>query len=42
MAHPHRLSKFGWKPTETKKLLLMESLREEVLVYLRELGKIPA
>jgi hypothetical protein len=42
MCHAHRLSKFGWKPTETKNLSLMESLREEVLVYLRETGKIPA
>ncbi|EKM82153.1 hypothetical protein AGABI1DRAFT_105483 [Agaricus bisporus var. burnettii JB137-S8] len=42
MAHAHHLSRFGWKPAETKKVLLMESLREEVLVYLRQLGKIPA
>ncbi|KAF9448159.1 NAD(P)-binding protein [Macrolepiota fuliginosa MF-IS2] len=40
-AYPHRLSRFGWKPTETKKKLLLESLRDELELHLRETGKIP-
>ncbi|KXN80903.1 hypothetical protein AN958_06850 [Leucoagaricus sp. SymC.cos] len=39
IAYPHRLSKFGWKPTETKKTPLLISLRDEVNTYLKETGR---
>ncbi|KAF5363457.1 hypothetical protein D9756_000997 [Leucocoprinus leucothites] len=39
IAYSHRLSRFGWKPTESKKKPLLVSLRDEVEAYLQEIGK---